>query len=87
MPFRYLQAEMISGLGSTPVMELYILYRDVTAILEEKGIHVHVSYVGNYFTSLEMAGVTLTVMKLDESLKDCIDYESDCMGLTQFGRE
>ena len=39
-------------------------------ILEEKGIKVHVSYVGNYFTSLEMAGATLTLMKLDEDKKE-----------------
>jgi dihydroxyacetone kinase-like protein len=79
-------ALLISGLGSTPVMELYILYRDVTAILEEKGIRVYVSYVGNYFTSLEMAGATLTLMKLDDELKRCIDLEADSVGLRQFQR-
>jgi dihydroxyacetone kinase-like protein len=77
---------LISGLGSTPVMELYILYRDVVALLEEKGLNVYVSYVGNYFTSLEMAGATLTLMKLDEELKACIDYEADAVGLRQFQR-
>ncbi|MFO7669579.1 MAG: dihydroxyacetone kinase subunit DhaK [Bacteroidales bacterium] len=79
-------ALLISGLGSTPVMELYILYRDVIALLEEKKIRVHVSYVGNYFTSLEMAGATLTLMKLDAELKECIDYEADSVGLRQFQR-
>jgi dihydroxyacetone kinase-like protein len=77
---------LISGLGSTPVMELYILYRDVIALLEAKQIRVHVSYVGNYFTSLEMAGATLTLMKLDRELKECIDYEADSVGLRQFQR-
>mgnify|MGYP005619165613 FL=1 len=77
---------LISGLGSTPVMELYILYNDVTAILEEQGIRVHCSYVGNYFTSLEMAGATLTLMKLDDELKACMDYEADSVGLRQFQR-
>jgi dihydroxyacetone kinase-like protein len=77
---------LISGLGSTPVMELYILYHDVIAMLEEKQIKVHVSYVGNYFTSLEMAGATLSLMKLDEELKACIDYEADSVGLRQFQR-
>jgi len=77
---------LISGLGSTPVMELYILYRDVTAILEAHGIRVYLSYVSNYFTSLEMAGATLTVMKLDEELKACIDHEADSVGLRQFQR-
>jgi dihydroxyacetone kinase-like protein len=77
---------LISGLGSTPLMELYILYNDVQKILNEKGVNVYLPYVGNYFTSLEMAGVTLTLMKLDDELKACMDYECDCMGLTQFGR-
>lgn len=80
-------AVLVSGLGATPSMELYILFNDVENILSEKGINIHISYVGNYFTSLEMAGVTLTLMKLDDELKDCMDYASDCMGLTQFGRK
>lgn len=77
---------LISGLGSTPVMELYLLFNDVQRILKEKGIKIHVSYIGNYFTSLEMAGATLTLMKLDEELKACIDYECDSVGLRQFQR-
>ena len=77
---------LVSGLGSTPVMELYILYRDIIQQLEDKGLNVYVSYVGNYFTSLEMAGATLTVMKLDEELKECIDFEADSVGLRQFQR-
>jgi dihydroxyacetone kinase-like protein len=77
-------AVLISGLGSTPVMELYILYNDVVRILDHHGIKVHRSYVGNYFTSLEMSGATLTLMKLDDELKSCIDYEADSVGLRQF---
>jgi len=77
---------LLSGLGSTPLIELYILYNKVFDILNEKDIKIHVSYVGNYFTSLEMAGVTLTIMKLDEELKECIDYEADSMGMRQFMR-
>ncbi len=75
---------LVSGLGATPVMELYILYNKVAEILKEKEITVHRSYVGNYFTSLEMMGVTLTVMKLDDELKELVDLEADSMGLTQF---
>ena len=75
---------LISGLGSTPLMEQYIVYNDVEKILTEKGINIYRSYVGNYFTSLEMAGVTCTIMKLDDELKTCIDYECDCVGLQQF---
>jgi dihydroxyacetone kinase-like protein len=77
---------LISGLGSTPLMEQFIFYNDVRKILAKKELRPYRSYVGNYFTSLEMAGVTLTVLKLDEELKECIDYECDCMGVTQFGR-
>jgi dihydroxyacetone kinase-like protein len=77
---------LLSGLGSTPVMELYILYRDVVGLLEEAGLSVYLSYVGNYFTSLEMAGATLTLMKLDDELKTCMDLEADSVGLRQFQR-
>ena len=78
---------LISGLGSTPMMELSILFNDVAAILDSAGISIYHSYVGNYFTSLEMAGVTLTLMKLDSELKACIDYEADSVGLQQFARK
>ncbi|MBN1835279.1 MAG: dihydroxyacetone kinase subunit DhaK [Spirochaetales bacterium] len=77
---------LVSGLGSTPLMELYILYNEVEKILASEGIRIHAPYVGNYFTSLEMAGVTLTLMKLDEELKACMDFEADSLGLRQFGR-
>ncbi|MFC1761439.1 dihydroxyacetone kinase subunit DhaK [Planctomycetota bacterium] len=77
---------LISGLGSTPYMELYILHNDIEKILADQGIKIYRPYVGQYFTSLEMAGVTLTLMKLDDSLKACMDYECDCMALRQFGR-
>ncbi len=77
---------LISGLGSTPLIELYILFKDVQRILKEKGINIYISYVGNYFTSLEMAGATLTLMKLDDELKACIDFECDSVGMQQFQR-
>lgn len=77
---------LLSGLGATPLLELYILYNKVFDLLKEKGIKVYMPYVGNYFTSLEMAGATLTVMKLDDELKECIDYEADSLGLRQFRR-
>ena len=79
-------AVLVSGLGATPVMELYILFGKMAHLIEEKGIRIHVSYVGNYFTSLEMMGATLTVMKLDDELKTLMDMEAESMGLTQFKR-
>lgn len=75
---------LVSGLGSTPLMEQYILYGEVEKILESKGIKVHKSLVGNYFTSLEMAGATLSVMRLDGELKECFDYEADAVSFKQF---
>ncbi|NLL37356.1 MAG: dihydroxyacetone kinase [Fretibacterium sp.] len=79
-------AVLVSGLGATPVMELYILFGKIAELIEEKGIKIHCSYVGNYFTSLEMMGATLTVMKLDDELKGLMDMEAESMGLTQFKR-
>jgi dihydroxyacetone kinase-like protein len=75
---------LVSGLGATPVMELYIFYGEVARLLEERGIQVHYRYVGNYFTSLDMMGVTLTVMRLDGELEPLMDMECESMGLTQF---
>jgi len=74
---------LLSGLGATPVLEQYIVYSKVADILKEKGISVYKAYVGNYFTSLEMKGVTLTMMKLDDELKECIDMPADSVGLKQ----
>jgi len=76
-------AVLVSGLGATPVMELYVLYNEIEKLLTDKNIRIHRSYVGNYFTSLEMMGATLTVMKLDEELKELLDLPVTTMGLTQ----
>ena len=64
-------------------MELYVLYDEIEKLLSEKGIKVHRSYVGNYFTSLEMSGATLTIMKLDDELKELVDMPAYSMGLKQ----
>ena len=74
---------LVSGLGATPVMELYVLYNEIEELMAAKGIKIHRSYVGNYFTSLEMMGATLTVMKLDDELKELIDMPAYSMGLKQ----
>ena len=60
------------------------IYNRVEEILAQKEITVHRSYVGNYFTSLEMMGATVTLMRLDAELKELIDMECESMGLTQF---
>jgi len=76
---------MVSGLGSTPLMELYILYNNINSILSDAGIRIFMAYVGNYFTSLEMTGASVTIMKIDEEIKACIALEADSMGMRQFG--
>jgi len=68
-------AVLVSGLGATPVNELYVLYDRIEIGLEAKGLKVHRAFVGNYFTSLEMIGATLTVMALDDELKTLLDVE------------
>lgn len=75
---------LVSGLGATPVMELYVLYDEIDRLLTEKGIKTHRAYVGNYFTSLEMMGATLTIMKLDDELKELMDMPCYSMGLKQY---
>lgn len=62
-------AVMVNGLGGTPLMELYILARDVDALLKARGITPFRYYVGNFMTSLEMAGASLTLLRLDDDLK------------------
>ena len=78
---------LVSGLGATPVMELYIFYDAVEQILGSRGISVYRKYVGNYFTSLDMMGVTLTLMRTDEELRTCMDYEAYSVGLKQWRAE
>lgn len=56
----------VNGMGATPLMELFILFNDAKAILAEEGIELTFSKVGNYMTSLEMAGASITLIKLDD---------------------
>jgi dihydroxyacetone kinase-like protein len=64
---------LVNGLGATPKEELYILYRSVAGILEGEGIRVHRVWVGEYATSLEMAGASLTLIRLDDELRGLLD--------------
>lgn len=74
-------AVLVSGLGATPINELYVLYDKIEEQITARGLKVHRAYVGNYFTSLEMVGATLTVMALDEDLKALLAAETDVPGL------
>ncbi|MBV1851252.1 dihydroxyacetone kinase subunit DhaK [Catellatospora tritici] len=61
-------ALMINGLGGTPIGELYLIYGRAHEQLEARGIHVRRNYVGEYCTSLDMAGASLTLVKLDDEI-------------------
>lgn len=64
---------LVNGLGATPQEELYIIYRKVDEILKGRGIKAYRNYVGEFATSMEMAGMSVTVMKLDDELKRLLD--------------
>jgi phosphoenolpyruvate---glycerone phosphotransferase subunit DhaK len=66
-------ALMINGLGGTPISELYLAYGRAHQQLAERGINVTRSYVGEYCTSLDMAGASLTLVKLDDELNELFD--------------
>ncbi|APX25791.1 homodimeric dihydroxyacetone kinase (plasmid) [Salipiger profundus] len=75
-------AVLVNGLGATGLLELYILHRRVAAILAEKGVKIHYSWVGEYATSLEMAGASITLMKLDTDLRKLLDMPCRTPALT-----
>lgn len=68
---------LINGLGATSQEELYILSGDVTDILESRGIKIYRTFVGEYATSMEMAGASISVCKVDDEMKHYIDYPVD----------
>ena len=78
-------AVLLSGLGATPIMELYILYGEIAKRLQAKNITVAFNQVGNLFTSLEMMGVTLTMMKLDDELESCLNEPCRSVGISVAG--
>lgn len=59
---------IVNGMGGTPLIELYIIYNKLDKICREKGIHIAHQLVGNYMTALDMSGVSLTMLKIDETL-------------------
>ena len=63
----------VNGLGGTPLIELYVVYNELHKQLEERGVTATRSLVGNYITSLEMAGVSITILVLDDELTELWD--------------
>jgi dihydroxyacetone kinase-like protein len=71
-------AVLVNSLGSTPLMELYVMNRRLRQRLDAEGIEVHATWVGPYCTALEMGGASITLMHLDEELRRMIDHPCDC---------
>jgi dihydroxyacetone kinase len=64
---------IVNGLGATPMEELYLLFGRTHKILSDLGVNIHCAWVGEYATSLEMAGASISVMKLDDELSELFD--------------
>lgn len=70
---------LVNGMGGTPLMELYIVNNFVQDYLKEKGAHVYDTMVGNYMTSIEMSGFSLTLLRLDDEMKGLYDAKADTL--------
>lgn len=77
-------AVLVNGLGSTPNMELYIVNKKVNEILNKKGIKIHKTFIGEFMTSLEMAGCSISILKLDDELKELLDMKANTPGFKVF---
>ena len=76
---------LINGFGGTPLQELYILNKSTTEALDKEGVKVYRTIVGNFMTSIDMAGASITVLRVDEDLKKYIDYPVNTPALTWGG--
>lgn len=74
-------AVLVNGFGATPLMELYLFNNSVRKNLDAKGIKVSQVFVGNYMTSIDMAGASLSILKLDEELKELLKKPSEAPAL------
>jgi dihydroxyacetone kinase-like protein len=72
---------MLNGMGGTPLIELYLMYGEVATLLEKAGAQVARTLVGNYITSLDMAGASVTVLKADDELIRLWDAPVETAGL------
>ena len=72
---------MLNGMGGTPLIELYLMYAEVAALLEQAGVQIARNLVGNYITSLDMAGCSVTVLKADDELLRLWDAPVSTPGL------
>lgn len=68
---------LVNGLGGLPLMDQYIIHNHLEEVLREKGVKIYKSLVGNYATSMDMIGMGITIVKVDEELKELLDYPVD----------
>ncbi len=74
-------ALIVNGLGGTPLQELYLFNNSVANVLESKNIKIYKTYVGNFMTAIDMAGASISLLKLDDELKSYLDAVSDTAAL------
>ena len=75
-------ALLVNGFGATPLSELYLFNNSVSNALEKKGVGIYKTLVGNYMTSLDMAGASVTVLRLDDEFKALLSYPVSTPALT-----
>jgi len=66
-------AVLVNGFGATPLMELYLLNKEIAREMNHRGINIARSFVGNFMTSIDMAGASVSVLKLDDELEDLLN--------------
>ena len=72
---------LVNGLGGTPLMELYLVYNELARICRNRGVEIVRNLVGNYITSLEMAGMTISLVRADQEMIDLWDAPVHTAGL------
>jgi dihydroxyacetone kinase-like protein len=77
---------LINGYGSTTLMEMFIINRKARAMFKDMGIKVYATEIGNFCTSQEMAGCSLTLMRIDDELKRYYDAPADCPAYVKMGK-
>lgn len=77
-------AVLVNGLGATPLDEQYIVMRRIHQIMDERKIKIHRCYVGEFATAMEMAGVSISILKLDDELKELLDAPAETPFFKQF---
>lgn len=74
-------AVMVNGLGATTLIELYIANKTVKEVLDKKEIKIYKTLVGNFMTSIDMEGFSISLLKLDNEMKELLDAQSDTVGM------